>query len=60
MKLMRAKARSASQGRDNNTIPWMWREDEDQQVEEEKEEVLKTEATATTAEELDLTMGDLD
>uniref|UniRef100_A0A7R9VUK9 DUF659 domain-containing protein n=1 Tax=Chlamydomonas euryale TaxID=1486919 RepID=A0A7R9VUK9_9CHLO len=63
MKLMRAKARSASQGRDNDTIPWMWREDEeDQQVEEEEEEelVLETEAAATTAEELDMTMSDLD
>eukprot|EP00955_Chlamydomonas_euryale_P061656 358130-Chlamydomonas_euryale.AAC.1 len=60
MKLVRAKARSASQGCDNDTIPWMWQEDEDQHVEEEKEEVLEAEATATTAEELDMTMSDLD
>eukprot|EP00955_Chlamydomonas_euryale_P050464 354562-Chlamydomonas_euryale.AAC.4 len=59
---MRAKARSASHGRDNDTIPWMWREDEeDQQAEGAEEElVLETEAAATTAEELDMTMSDLD
>eukprot|EP00955_Chlamydomonas_euryale_P100602 365296-Chlamydomonas_euryale.AAC.10 len=52
MKLMRTRAKKASQGRHKDPIPWRWREDEeDQQVKEEEGEDLPVQEKQPVLEE---------